>query len=256
YTVPRPEPGVSPLASVAASARIADDATIFPFVFIADDVHIGARSIIYPGAFLGAAARVGDDCIIYSNVTIREQVLIGNRVIIHAGAVLGADGFGYVYHEGQHKKIPQVGSVVIEDDVEIGANTAIDRATTGKTVIGGGTKIDNLVQIGHNVQVGRQVILVSQVGIGGSSEIGDGVIFGGQAGIADHAKIAPGTMLGARAGVMPGLLEKGIYSGVPAMPHRDWLRATAIFAQLPELKKRIQLLEQALGQKTQQEEAS
>jgi UDP-3-O-[3-hydroxymyristoyl] glucosamine N-acyltransferase len=196
--------------------------------------------------YIGRDSVIGDECVLFSNVTVREEVVIGKRVILHAGAVIGADGFGYVHADGQHRKIPQVGTVVIEDDVEIGANTAIDRATVGKTLIGAGTKIDNLVQIGHNCTIGRQVILVSQAGIAGSSVIGDGCMLGGQAGIADHVTIAPGTMIGAQCGVMPGKMEKGIYIGSPAMPHRDWLRSSAIFPQLPELKRKIQDLEQKL----------
>lgn len=246
YAPVHPQEGVSEKAWIGGTATIAGGVSISPFACVAEGARIGARTILYPGVYVGAEAIVGEDCILYPNVTIRERCVIGNRVILHAGAVIGADGFGYVYAEGQHRKIPQVGVVIIEDDVEIGANTAIDRATTGKTIIGAGTKIDNLVQIGHNVKVGRQAILVSQVGIGGSSDIGDGAILGGQAGIADHATIEAGSMLGAKTGVMPGLLSKGIYSGTPALPHRDWLRSQAVYAQLPELKKRIQELEQVV----------
>lgn len=248
YAIPRPPVGVSDRAWVADTAVLGDETAIAPFVSVDEGARIGARCILYPGVYVGAGVVIGDDCILYPNVTLREGVMLGNRVIIQPGAVIGADGFGYVHADGQHQKIPQIGTVVLEDDVEVGANTTIDRATTGKTIIGAGTKIDNLVQIGHNVQVGRQAIIVSQVGIGGSSRVGDGVMMGGQAGIADHADIAAGTMLAAGAGVMPGKLEKGVYAGAPVMPHREWLRTLAVTAQLPELKKRLLELEQTVKQ--------
>lgn len=244
HAIPHPQSGISAQAWIADSAVIGEGVSISPFVSVSNGARIGARSILYPGIYVGAGAVIGEDCILYPNVILREGVIVGNRVIIQPGAVIGADGFGYIHADGQHQKIPQVGVVVLEDDVEVGANTTIDRATTGRTIIGAGTKIDNLVQIGHNVQIGQQAIIVSQVGIGGSCRIGDGVVMGGQAGIADHANIAAGTMLAAGAGVMPGTLERGIYAGSPVMPHRDWLRSLAITAQLPELKKKIQDLEQ------------
>ncbi len=250
----RPKAGVSALASVHDAAQTGSESAIAPFVCIESGVRIGSRCIVYPGVYVGADTVIGDDCILYPNVTVRERSVIGSRVIIHAGAVIGADGFGYVYADGQHRKIPQVGTVVIEDDVEIGANSTIDRATTGKTVVGAGTKIDNLVQIAHNVKIGRQVIVVAQVGIAGSSQVGDGCMIGGQSAVADHATVAPGTMLGGRTGVMPGLLEKGIYLGNPALPSRDWLRSSAIFAQLPELKKKVLDLEKQLAELAKKQE--
>ncbi len=246
YVKPHPYLGISEKAVVSPSAEIGENVTIYPFAYICDKAVIGKDSIIYPGAYVGEKSVIGEGCLIYPNVTIRDGVTIGKRVIIHAGAVIGADGFGYVFDGRAHRKIPQVGSVIIEDDVEIGANTAIDRATTGATVVGQGTKIDNLVQIAHNVKIGRAAIIVSQVGIAGSSEIGDGVILGGQAGIPDHVKLEAGAMVGAQAGVI-GDLKKGIYLGAPAIPHRDWLKASAIFAQLPELKKKIRELEEQIN---------
>lgn len=239
--------GISSNAFVSGEADIGPDVTIYDFAYISDKTRIGRGTTIFPGVFVGESCSIGEDCTIYPNVTIRENIFIGNRVIIHPNAVIGADGFGYVFDKGRHYKIPQVGNVRIEDDVEIGAGTTIDRATTGTTVIGEGTKIDNLVQVAHNVRVGRNVILVAQVGIAGSSFIGDGVMIGGQSAIADHTDIESGTMLGARSGVF-GKVERGVYSGAPAIPHRDWLKATAIFARLPELKKRIEELEEKLRQ--------
>ncbi|TAN45220.1 MAG: UDP-3-O-(3-hydroxymyristoyl)glucosamine N-acyltransferase [Nitrospirae bacterium] len=237
--------GTSKDAFVSENAVLDKDVTVYPFAFIGDGVRIGAGTVIYPGVFIGAGSSIGSNCTFYPNSTVREGITIGNNVILHAGAVIGADGFGYVFENGRHNKIPQVGGVIIEDDVEIGANTTIDRATTGNTVIGKGAKIDNLVQVGHNVRVGRHVILVAQTGIGGSSEIGDGVLIGGQVAVADHTKVEAGAMIGARAGLM-GTVPKGIFSGAPAIPHRDWLKSCAVFAVLPELKKKVAELEEKL----------
>ncbi len=238
--------GISKNAFVSEDAEIARNVTIYDFAYISGRVKIGPGTVIFPGVFIGEECSMGEDCTIYPNVNIMDKTLIGNRVIIHPNAVIGSDGFGYVFEEGRHNKIPQVGNVRIEDDVEIGAGVAIDRATTGSTVIGKGTKIDNLVQIGHNVQVGSNAILVAQIGIGGSSLIGDGVVLGGQVGVADHAVIEAGTMVAARSGVM-GEVKRGVYAGVPMIPHKEWLKASALFARLPELKKRIEELEKKLA---------
>jgi UDP-3-O-[3-hydroxymyristoyl] glucosamine N-acyltransferase len=234
--------GIMRDAFVSDGARIGEDVSVFPFSYISDGVSIGKGSVIYPFVYIGENTIIGEHCIISPHVTLREGVTVGNRVIMHAGAVIGSDGFGYVFHEGRHHKIPQVGGVLIEDDVEIGSNVSIDRATTGNTVIGKGTKIDNLVQIGHNVQIGNHALLVAQVGIGGSSEIDDYVTLAGQVGVSDHTVIESGTMIGAQSGVM-GKVAKGAYSGSPALPHREWLKAQAIFARLPELHKKLRELE-------------
>lgn len=243
--------GISSLAHVSERARIGKGVTIYPFVIISDDAEIGEDTVIYPFVFVGKGSTIGSSCLIYSNVTIREGVRIGKRVIIHSGAVIGSDGFGYVLEGGRHHKIPQVGGVIIGDDVEIGANVTIDRATTGNTLIGNGTKIDNLVQIGHNVRIGDNTIIVAQVGIGGSAKIGNYVMLGGQAGVSDHAAIEDGTMVGAQAGVM-GHLKQGIFSGTPVIPHREWLKASALFARLPEILKRIKEIEDKLERVTQE----
>lgn len=235
-------PGISKRAFVSPDAEIAGDITVYDFSYVAGKVKIGPRTVIYPGVFIGEGCTIGEDCTIYPNVSIMERTVIGDRVTIHPNSVIGSDGFGYVFADGKHNKIPQVGNVRIEDDVEIGAGVAIDRATTGSTVIGKGTKIDNLVQIGHNVQIGSNVILVGQVGIAGSSRIGDGAMLGGQVGIADHVVIEAGTMIAAQAGVF-GEVKRGVYAGSPLLPHRDWLKASSLFAKLPELKKRIEALE-------------
>ncbi len=245
YINPQEPIGISADAIVSDKATIGNDVSIFPFTYISDGVSIDDRTIIYPYVFVGHNTMIGKDCAIYPNVVLRENVKIGNRVIIHSSSVIGSDGFGYVFEEGRHYKIPQVGGVIIEDDVEIGSNVSVDRATTGNTVIGEGTKIDNLVQIAHNVTIGKNSIIIAQVGIGGSTEIGDFVTLAGQVGITDHIKIESGTMIGAQSGVL-GNVSKGVYSGSPVMPHRDWLKAQVILAKLPELYKKIQELEEKL----------
>lgn len=247
YVRPHPCLGISKNAHVSEKALIGRNVTVYPSAYIADSASIGAGSVIYPGVFIGEGSSIGEGCVVYPNVTVREGVSIGSSVIIHAGAVIGADGFGFVFENGIHNKIPQVGGVIIEDNVEIGANVTIDRATTGNTVIGAGSKIDNLVQVGHNVTVGRNVILVAQVGIGGSSILGDGVIMGGQSAVADHTEIEAGSMFAGRSGAL-GIVRRGIYSGAPIIPHKDWLKATAIFAKLPEFHKKIKGLEDRINE--------
>lgn len=244
---PRPSlaMGMSSLAFISPLAMVGKDVSIHPFAYISDNVTVGKDTIIYPGVFIGEGTVIGDGCTLYANVTIREKVTVGNRVIIHSGSVIGSDGFGYVWEGGRHYKIPQVGGVIIGDDVEVGANVTIDRATTGNTLIGRGTKIDNLVQIAHNVTIGEHSIIVAQVGIASSSEIGNFVTLAGQAGIPDHVRIADGCIIGAQAGVM-GNLPKGIYLGSPAMPYRDFLRSSALFSKLPELNKKIKELEEKI----------
>jgi len=234
--------GILKGAYVSNTATIGKDVTIYSNVYIADSAFIGDRTVIYPGVFVGEKTIIGSDCIIYPNVTIREGVKIGSRVIIHSSSVIGSDGFGYVMNKGKHYKIPQVGSVVIEDDVEIGACVTIDRATIGETFIGKGTKIDNLVQIAHNVRIGKHSIIVAQVGIAGSSKIGEYVTLAGQVGIADHVDIEDGCIIAAKSGVMRNL-KKGVYSGIPAIVHNKWLKIQVILEKLPELYKKIKELD-------------
>jgi UDP-3-O-[3-hydroxymyristoyl] glucosamine N-acyltransferase len=234
--------GISELAFVADNAKVGNRVSVFPFAYISDGVSIGDGTVVSAGVFVGENASIGSECILHPNVTVREGVEIGNRVTIHSGTVIGADGFGYVFEQGIHYKIPQVGSVIIEDDVEIGSNVSIDRATLGTTVVGKGTKIDNLVQIAHNVVIGKNDLIAGQTGIGGSCKIGDYVILGGQVGVADHATIESGAMFGAQSGVS-GHYSKGAYSGSPAMSHRVWLRAQALFAKLPEMNRKMKELE-------------
>lgn len=247
YFYPKSAPlaGISNSAFVAASAAIGSNVSIYPFAYIADHAAIGDGSVIMPGAFIGEHTKIGRECLIFPNVTIREGVSIGDRVIIHAGTVIGSDGFGYVFEKGEHYKIPQVGGVTIEDDVEIGSNVSVDRATIGNTIIRQGTKIDNLAQIAHNVTIGQKSLIVAQVGIAGSTQLGDFVVMGGQSAVADHSTIESGTMIAAQSGIK-GHVAKGVYAGSPAIPHATWLRAQALFGRLPELHRKIRELEEKI----------
>jgi UDP-3-O-[3-hydroxymyristoyl] glucosamine N-acyltransferase len=236
----RPAAGIHPLADVASTAVVSPDASVGPFASLGDGVRIGARTIVHPQVTIGRGAQVGDDCVIHSRVSIREHVQIGNRVILQDGAVVGSDGFGFARRpDGTHHKIPQIGGVVIEDDVEIGANAAIDRPAVGETRIGAGTKIDNLVQVAHGVTIGRDVLLAAQVGIAGSTTIEDTVTLAGQVGVSGHITIGKGTIATAQTGI-PSSVEPGsVISGYPAINNRDWLKSSAIFRKLPELRKTI-----------------
>jgi len=242
-----PPPGVHPRAEVHPGARIGAGASVGPFVVVENGAVIGERAVIYPGVYIGRNAQIGPDSILYSGVAVREGCVIGSRVIIHCNSVVGSDGFGYEFEEGRHNKLPQRGIVRIEDDVELGACVTVDRAAIGETVIGRGTKIDNLVQVAHNVRLGANCIIVAQVGVAGSTVIGSGVVIGGQAGLVGHIKIGDGVMIGAQTGVS-GDLASGVWSGSPAIPHMDWLRASSVFAKLPELKKRVAELERLVGE--------
>ena len=218
---------------------IGDEPSIWPGVTLGDRVTIGHRVTLYPGVFLGDDVVIGDDTVLYPNVTVHERCRMGSRVIVHSGAVIGSDGFGYVQYEGRHVKIPQVGIVVIEDDVELGANVAVDRATFGRTVIKRGAKVDNLVQIAHNVTVGEHSILVAQVGIAGSTTLGHHVVLGGQVGVTDHVSIGDGAMVAAKGGVTKDVPEGKVVSGYPAIPHEQALRAAVVFARLPEIRRQL-----------------
>jgi UDP-3-O-[3-hydroxymyristoyl] glucosamine N-acyltransferase len=244
-----PPRGVDRLSAVAPSATLGADVSVGPFVVIGDGAGIGARTVVFPNAVIGPGALIGDDCIVHSHVSIRERVQIGHRVILQDGAVIGGDGYGFVRQaDGTHLKIPQHGDVVIEDDVEIGANTTIDRPAVGETRIGAGTKIDNLVQIAHGVVVGKRVLFAAQVGIAGSTTIEDDVVLAGQVGVAGHLRIGQGVVATAQTGV-PNSVDAGtMISGYPAIPNREWLKASAIFRQLPALKKRVAELEVRLAE--------
>lgn len=246
----KPTKGVHPSAIIPEGVDLGKEISIGAHSVIEEGVKIGDNTIIYPLVYVGKGSRIGNDCLIYPQVMIREGVEIGDRVIIHSGTVIGSDGFGYIPHKGRQHKVPQIGKVVIEDDVEIGANVTIDRATLGKTWIKRGVKIDNLVQIAHNVVIGEDSVIVAQVGISGSTEIGRGVTLAGQAGVAGHIKIGDKAIVGAQAGVTKSVLPKTIVSGYPARPHTQAKRIEASILRLPELyklvrelKKRIEELE-------------
>jgi UDP-3-O-[3-hydroxymyristoyl] glucosamine N-acyltransferase len=252
---PAAPPGVHRLADVADGASIDPTASIAAFVSVGAGARIGARTVVYPHVTIGEGASIGDDCVVHARVSIRERVTLGHRVVVQDGAVIGSDGFGFAHRaDGTHHKIPQVGGVVIEDDVEIGANSAIDRPAVGETRIGAGTKIDNLVQVAHGVTIGRDVLLAAQVGIAGSSTIEDRVTLAGQVGVAGHLTIGKGVIATAQTGI-PNSVDAGAFiSGYPAIDNRDWLKSSAVFRRLPELRKavsdlqkRLDALEQRLG---------
>jgi UDP-3-O-[3-hydroxymyristoyl] glucosamine N-acyltransferase len=243
-----PPRGMAAEVARGVGTQIGPDVSIWPRVTLGDRVTIGARVTLYPGVFVGDDSMIGDDTLLYPNVVVREGCRIGARVIVHSGTVIGSDGFGYVQDQGRHFKIPQLGGVTIEDDVEIGANVAVDRATLGQTIIKQGSKIDNLVQIAHNVTIGAHSILVAQVGIAGSTHVGHHVMIGGQAGLADHIVIGDQVMIAARAGVNRSLEPEQIVSGAPVMPHEVWVKAQAVIPRLPELRQAIRTLEERMKQ--------
>jgi len=238
---------VHPAAIVSDKATLGSDTAVGACAVIEEGASIGDGTVVLPGVFIGRDTRIGRDCLVYPNVTIREEVKIGDRVIIHGGAVIGSDGFGFAKDGEIHRKIPQIGSVVIEDDVEIGANVTIDRATTGTTFVGRGTKIDNLVQIAHNVVIHENCILVAQVGIGGTTEIGKGATLAGQAGAVGHIKIGDGAVVAAQAGVTKSVPANTMVSGYPAREHNQAKKIYASFQKLPDLLKRVAELGERLA---------
>ena len=238
--------GISEKASIGANVVIGADPSIHPFAVLADDAKLGDRVTVHPGVSIGSGSVVDDDCVIHANVSIGEKIRIGKRVMIHAGAVLGSDGFGFVTDNGLHHKIPQVGGVIIEDDVEIGSNCTIDRATLGNTVIKKGTKIDNQSQVAHNVQIGEHCLIAAQAGIAGSSTLGNYVVFGGRVGVADHISVGDRAMVGGGSGITRDVEAGQILVGYYAMPIRDWLKVQSLLPKLPELKKRISDLEKQI----------
>lgn len=242
--IPRPPIGVDASARVAGSAKLGADCHIGPHVVIGERVTIGHRCTLHAGVYIGDDTVLGDDCELFPHVVVRERISIGHRVIVHAGSVLGSDGFGYRWDGRQHAKVPQIGTVVIEDDVEIGSCACVDRAKFAETRIGRGTKIDNLVQIGHNVRVGAHCIIVGQAGLAGSVTLGAGVVLGGQSAVRDHIKMGDGSMLAACSGVMDDVPPKQVVSGLPALPHRQSLREQAALRDLPDLRVQVRKLQE------------
>ena len=238
--------GVSDEAYIGADVSIGEGVTVLPFAYIDDHAVLGAGVTIYPHVYVGQYSEIGDQTVLYPNATVREHCRIGARCTIHSGAVIGADGFGFTTEAGVHTKVPQVGGVVIEDDVEIGAHVGIDRATLGATVIGRGTKIDNLVHIGHNCNIGANCLIVAQTGISGSTKVGHNVTFGGQVGTVGHINIGANSVYAARSGIIGDMPEGVFCAGFPVQPHAEWLRVQAAIRRLPEMVKKIKALEKEL----------
>jgi UDP-3-O-[3-hydroxymyristoyl] glucosamine N-acyltransferase len=248
YTEPHEPMGVLPAAIVSDSAAIGEGASIYPGACIGRNVVIGKRTVIYSGAVLYDDVIIGEECTIHANAVVRERCRVGNRCIIQPGAVIGSDGFGYAPDGGGYFRIPQIGIVVLEDDVEIGANSCIDRAAIEVTRIGRGTKLDNLVQIAHNCQIGEDCMIVSQVGISGSTKVGNHVTLAGQVGVAGHITIGDNVLVGGQSGVAGSLPPNAAYSGSPTMPHKEWLKSSMVVPRLPELKKTVSALEKRIAE--------
>ena len=245
----RREPFVHPSVVIGESADI--DLTVFigPHVAIGESCRIGAGTRIEAGVVIGDNVRVGRDCVIHPGVTLYDDVTIGDRVILHAGVVIGADGFGYVRDDMAYHKFPQRGTVVIEDDVELGAHTCVDRAALGQTRIGRGTKLDNLVHVGHNCDIGERVVIAAQTGISGSVTIEDDVVIGGQVGFGDHIRVMSGAVIGSKAGVLPGkIVRPGVWWGIPIQPLDEYKRLNAHLARVPEMREEIKELKRQLGE--------
>ncbi len=244
YVKPCSPTGISDKAAIESTVTVGTDCSIHPYVVLADEARIGNRVTLYPGVYIGSRSIVDDDSIVYPNVSIGHSIAIGKRVIIHSGTVIGSDGFGFVTDNGKHHKIPQVGGVIIEDDVEIGANCSIDRATLGNTLIKMGTKLDNQVHVAHNVTIGEHCLIAGQVGIAGSSTLGNFVVFGGQVGVGDHVSVGDRVMAGGGSGITRDVEAGQVVAGYLAMPIKDWLKVQAVLPKLPEMKKLISNLEQ------------
>jgi len=243
---PQAEPGVHPRAVVADDLELGEGASVGPLVAVGRGVSIGDRTVIGAGCVVGNGVKIGEDCVLHPRAVVEDGCCLGDRCILQSGVVIGSDGYGFATVDGVHHKIPQVGIVVLEDDVEIQANTTIDRATRGATRIGRGTKIDNLVQLAHNVEIGEHCLLVSQVGISGSTKIGNHSIFAGQAGAAGHLDIGDRAMVGARAAVMKSVPDDSVLAGFPARPQREWMKAQAALARIDGLRKKVLELERRL----------
>jgi len=248
YTTPHKPVGILAGANVSETARISEGASIYPGACIGKNVVIGSGTVIYSGAVLYDNVKIGDDCTIHANAVIRERCRIGNRCVIQPGAVIGSDGFGYAPDGKGYYPIPQIGIVVLEDDVEIGANSCIDRAAIEVTRICRGTKLDNLVQVAHNCRIGEDCMIVSQVGISGSAKIGNHVTLAGQVGVAGHLTIGDNVLVGAQSGVPSSLPANAAYSGTPTMPHKEWLKSAMVVPRLPEIKKTVSALEKRLAE--------
>ena len=235
-------PGVRKGAHVAECAEVSSEAAVHAGAVIEDGATIGRGSEIRPGAVISRDVVIGEDCIIHQNVSVREGCILGDRVILQPGAVIGSDGFGYEFVNGRHHKVPQLGIVVLESDVEVGANACVDRARFGRTVVGEGTKIDNLVQVGHNVEIGKNCIIVALSGVAGSSKLGENVTLAAQVGVNGHIEIADGVQLGGKSGAMQSIDEPGVYMGTPAKPFKEEVRQWRDLAKLREMRRTLKVL--------------
>jgi UDP-3-O-[3-hydroxymyristoyl] glucosamine N-acyltransferase len=247
YPQVRREPTIHETAVVAESADIALTAFIGPHVCVGEYARVGAYTRLEAGVVLGANVSVGNDCVLHPNVVLYDGVSIGNGVILHAGVCIGADGFGYVRHELGYQKFPQIGTVVIEDDVEIGAHTCIDRAALGRTRIGKGTKLDNMVHVGHNCDIGERVVIAAQTGISGSVVIEDDAVIGGQVGFGDHTRVQKGAIIGSKAGILPGkIVRPGVWWGIPVQPLEEYKRINAHINRLPQMREDLKRLQEQI----------
>ncbi len=245
----RREPEIHPTAVVAENADIALTAYVGPNVSVGDYTRVGAYTRLEAGVVLGANVSVGDECVLHPNVVLYDGVSIGNRVILHAGVCLGADGFGYVRHDLGYQKFPQIGTVVIEDEVEIGAHTCVDRAALGRTRIGRGTKLDNMVHVGHNCDIGERVVIAAQTGISGSVVIEDDAVIGGQVGFGDHTRVLSGAVIGSKAGILPGkIVRPGVWWGIPVQPLAEYKRMNAHMNRLPQMREEIKRLREEIAE--------
>jgi len=244
--VPRPPAGVDRSARVAATAQLGEGVAVGFNVYVGERTRIGARGVLHPGVYVGDDVVIGDDCELFPNVVVRERCSLGNRVVVHAGSVIGTDGFGYRWDGSGHAKIPQIGTVAIEDDVEIGSCACVDRAKFAVTRVGRGTKIDNLVQVAHNARLGPHCIMAGQSGVAGSVHLGAGVMLGGQCAVRDHVHMADRSILGACSGAMEDVEAGQFVSGLPAIPHRQFLREQAALRRLPEVRAEIRKLQEQL----------
>ena len=243
---PKHTPGIHPTAVISPSAKLGANVSVGAYSVIEDDVIIGDNTVIFPQVYIGKRTQIGADCILYPQVVVREDCVLKNRIILQPGAKIGNDGFGFIFHEGRHQKIPQIGNVIIEDDVEIQANSCVDRAKLSHTVIGANTKVDNLVQIAHNVKVGQSCIMCSQVGVAGTTTIGNGVIAAGQVGIVGHLHIGDKVIIGAQSGVMNDIPAGESFFGSPARPMKETMRIMAVESKLPELYKELRVIKKAV----------
>jgi UDP-3-O-[3-hydroxymyristoyl] glucosamine N-acyltransferase len=246
HPVRRPAAGIRPGAWVDGSASVHPEASVLGGATVSAGAKVGARSVLFPGAYLGERAVVGEDCLLYPNATVREECVLGNRVILQPGAVVGSDGFGYAKDGEAYRKIPQVGNAVLEDDVELGANVCVDRAVLGSTRIGRGSKLDNLIQIGHNVVIGEHTVMAALTGVSGSTQVGSHVVMGGQVGLAGHLRIGDRVTLATRTGVMEDIPEPGTYWGSPSTDMASEMKNVAAYRRLAELIKRVRALEKSL----------